>query len=255
MCFVAGIMLGCLVPLFLNGLVVISTETENQSVYGDEETLLVLYRKPAENGAEDGKSPVAVIYCTHATEEYAGETRKNGVPGGVMEVAAELGAELERYGVTVILDQQLHDSPDYNEAYASSLASVTGIKAEYPEAEVFIDVHRDSMVEGVDTTLETEEGDYARLMFVVGTDEKYEHPEWETNYAFVREVQAALEAATPGITRETRIYSGRYNQHVAENAILVEFGSNGNERAEAVASARLLAEAIAAVKGWEEIMK
>ena len=218
------------------------------------ESLLLLPREapeeesspaPVKNGL-----PLVCVYCTHAGEEYKGQTRVNGQPGGVMQAAAALVSALEERGVGVIFDETLHDSPSYDEAYGSSLRSISAIREENPSVELYIDVHRDSPIEGLSTRLETEEGAYARMMFIIGTNEKLEHPLWQQNHSFALELDAALNELLPGVTREPRVYSGRYNQHISPEAILVEVGSTENSVEEAERSAALLAEAICAVKGW-----
>ena len=45
--------------------------------------------------------------------------------------------------------------------------------------------------------------------------------------------------------RDSKIYNGRYNQHVGNKAILVEVGSTSNTVEEAKSSAALLGNAIA----------
>ena len=194
--------------------------------------------------------PLVCIYCTHAGEEYQGQTRVNGQPGGVMSAAAALADELQQRGVAVVFDQTLHDSPSYDGAYGSSLASISAIKEENPQLEVYIDVHRDSAIAGVSTTLEAQGQRYARMMFIIGTNEKLERPLWQQNHAFALSLDEALEELLPGVTRDPRVYSGRYNQHISPEAILVEIGSNDNTQEEAERSARLLAQALCQVKGW-----
>lgn len=195
--------------------------------------------------------PRVCIYCTHAGEEYQGQTRVNGQPGGVMSVAAALADALEAQGISVILDKTLHDSPSYDEAYGSSLDTVSRIQQENPSLEVLVDVHRDSAIPGLSTRLEVQGRSYARMMFIIGTNEKLEHPNWRQNQDFALSLTEALEAMCPGLTREPRVYSGRYNQHLSPNAILVEIGSTDNSQEEAERSAALLAAAICQVKGWE----
>lgn len=221
------------------------------------ESLLLLPAAEAESGAEEeaeeeAEEALVCIYCSHAGEEYLGQSRVNGQAGGVMQAAAALAFALEERGVPVIFDESLHDSPSYDEAYSSSLASISRILEENPSLEVFVDVHRDSPIPGLSTRLETAEGDYARMMFVVGSNEKLEHPLWQQNYSFALELDALLNELLPGITREPRLYSGRYNQHISPQAILVEIGSSENLQEEAERSAVLLAEALCLLKGWQE---
>ena len=207
-----------------------------------EEALLVL--APAHTGEAEDK-PRAVVYCTHTSEEYQGQSRKKGVAGGVLEAARALAAALEEEGVEVILDETVHDY-DYDEAYEHSLATLEEIKAAHPEIRLFIDVHRDSAIAGISTTLNAEGEDYAKMLLIVGSDERLPHPDWEANRDFARQVAAAANDILPGVMREPRVYSGRYNQHIGDRALLVEIGSTDNSEEEAKRSAVILARAIAA---------
>lgn len=215
--------------------------------------LLILPAQEADSAQQPAgtpTTPLVCVYCSHAGEEYQGETRVNGQAGGVMRAAASLVEALENRGVGVVFDETLHDSPSYDNAYGSSLASITQIHEQYPTVQVYVDVHRDSAIEGVSTTLDTENGSYARMMFIIGTDEKLDHPLWRENYDFALQLDATLNQLVPDVTREPRVYSGRYNQHISTGAILVEVGSTDNTVEEAQRSAALLAEAICQVKGW-----
>lgn len=212
-----------------------------------EETLLIIAgSRPGQEGDESGEAlPVqAVIYCTHTSEEYLGQTRQKGVAGGVLSVAMVLAASLEAQGIGVILDETVHDG-DYNASYAHSLDTLTGIAAEYPDVRLYIDVHRDSAVDGVSTSLTQDGVSFARMLLIVGSDEQLPHPNWELNYAFAQAVSAAANQRLPGIMQEPRVYGGRYNQHMGDRAILVEIGSTDNYQEEAERSAWILAEAIA----------
>jgi len=216
-----------------------------------EEKLLILTKTKEQPKAAD--MPMAVVYCTHASEEYAGQKRVSGVGGGVQSAAAALVASLEAQGIECIFLQQVFDAPDWNYAYGNSLAALEQVKAEYPQVELFIDVHRDSPVEGLNTHYTNADKDYARMMLIIGSDANLEHPHWEQNRDFAYGVEAWLEQRYPGLMRDARIYSGRYNQHMGTKALLVEIGSAENTVAEAENSAALLGEAIAAmVREYQE---
>lgn len=215
-----------------------------------EESILVLASPQGKTGTPVPDGPQMMIYCTHAGENYSGETRANGKPGGVMKAARALAEEMEKRGVEVIFDDTLHDSPSYSDAYASSLAAVSAVHAKYPDMELFIDVHRDSAIEGVNTRLSNSSGSYARLLLIVGSDEKYEHPRWSENQAFARQVYGELEELLPGLAREPRVSSNRYNQHIAPKALLVEVGSTDNSVEEARRSMTVLAQALCQAMGW-----
>lgn len=205
-----------------------------------EETLLVVARpQPPKERVR------AVVYCTHTSEEYRGQNRQKGQPGGVLEAARELARALEEQGLEVIFDETVHDY-DYDAAYSHSLSALEDVVARYPDTRLFIDVHRDSAIAGISTTLQANGEDYAKMLLIVGSDENLPHENWQANYAFAKQVAAETERLLPGLMREPRVYSGRYNQHIGDRALLVEIGSTDNSEEDAKRSAAVLARAIAA---------
>lgn len=189
-------------------------------------------------------APLIAVYCTHSSEEYRGEARVPGGRGGVHTVAQKLTESLNALGLPSVYCDTVHDYPDWDLSYASSLASIQQLQAQYPSLQVFIDVHRDSQAPSV---LATASGNIARMMLVVGSNARLAHPNWKKNQAFAEQIQKALEARVPNVTRGVNVQQGRYNQHISDQAILVEMGSTANTTAEACASAELLAQALAAV--------
>ena len=61
----------------------------------------------------------------------------------------------------------------------------------------------------------------------------------------------AMNAQVPGVSREVKVKSGRYNQHVSTGALLIEVGNNRNTLQEALAACPVIAEAL----GYEEETK
>ena len=115
-----------------------------------------------------------------------------------------------------------------------------------------IDTHRDGLAigEGKLRVVKNINGvGCAQLMFVVGTNETSSNPNWEDNLRLALTLAQKLEEIAPGIMRYVSIRSSRYNQHIAENGLLVEFGGDGNTVSEVTASAKYLAQAIDAVMG------
>lgn len=237
--------------LFLGGVIAGAASTMSAAAVAVDEPrqVIVLTAADTEPRQEKDKTETAakaVIYCTHTSEEYAGQERTAGVAGGVLSAARALAGGLEEKGIDCILLEQVFDAPDWNEAYGNSLAALERVKAEHPEIELFVDVHRDSPVEGLDTHYEAAGTDYAKMMLIIGSNVNLPHPDWEQNRDFAYALQAKINAAMPGLMRDARIYNGRYNQHIGKKAILVEIGSSLNTTAEAENSARVLADAIAA---------
>ena len=90
----------------------------------------------------------------------------------------------------------------------------------------------------------------ARLMVVVGTDARgLAHPNWRENLSLGLKLQALLERLSPGLTRPTCLRPQRFNQDLSPGCLLIEVGGAGNTRAEAMASAPILGEAIAELLG------
>ena len=82
-------------------------------------------------------------------------------------------------------------------------------------------------------------------MLVVGTDEGgLSHPDWQENLANALKLQALLNRAAPGLCRSLDLRTERFNQHETPGSLLIEIGSTGNTLAEALRSARILADAL-----------
>ena len=89
----------------------------------------------------------------------------------------------------------------------------------------------------------------AQLMFVLGTDERLSHPDWERNLSLALKLQTILESENSGICRDLNLTRNRYNQHLGDLALLVEIGAAGNTLEEAKLAARELAGAIVRLAG------
>jgi stage II sporulation protein P len=209
-------------------------------------------------GSLRGEQPTVLIYHTHTTEAYfkktedeydsssAWRTRDNA--HNVTAVGEELKTILEtQYGIHVIHDVTDHEPPKLSTAYDRSLETMLKYKAQYPSIVLFIDLHRDAYTE-TDKPCDfvTVNGqECARLMFVVGKGEKYEEkPFFTTNLTLAEKITEHLNAIEPSFARKIRIKTGRYNQHVAPNCLLVEVGHNANTLDQAKRSMQYLAECI-----------
>jgi stage II sporulation protein P len=166
-----------------------------------------------------------------------------------MIALGELVAEiLESAGIGVIQDTTLHDYPSYNGSYSHAAASTKAYLEEHPTIELILDLHRDAAdtPTGQMATSCTVGGETAaQLMFVLGTDKRLNHPDWEQNLSLALKLQVLLERENPGICRDLTLSKNRYNQHLGAYALLIEIGAAGNTLEEAKIAARELAEAIA----------
>ena len=204
----------------------------------------------------DGEPAVLIVH-THGSESYTKEEDyKESAPYRTLDedynmvaVGDLLARLLEAAGIRVIHDRQLHDYPSYNSSYDNSRKSVKEYLKQYPTIRLVLDVHRDAG-ENADgsqfATHATVNGqDSAQIMFLVGTDESGNyHPDWQDNLAVAAKLNVLMEQLSPGITRKTTLRAQRFNQDLAQVALLVEVGSAGNTLTQALTAIPVLARAI-----------
>lgn len=207
-----------------------------------------------------GEGPHVLIVHTHGSEAYtpspgleytaSAAYRTLERDKSVIAVGKVLAETLKENGVSVIHDPKINDYPSYNTSYWTTLQQIEKWKAQYPNIQMVIDIHRDAAedAQGNAVALSATAGgeSCARLMLVVGTDQGgLSHPNWQENLANALKLQAVLQGAYPGLCRPMDLRTERFNQHAAPGSILVEVGTHGNTLPQAINSARLLGEAIA----------
>lgn len=208
-----------------------------------------------------GEGPRVLILHSHTTESYAQtedryeETsayRTLDPEHNMIALGQTVAAILEEAGIGVLHDTAFHDYPSYNGSYTHAAASTRDYLEQYPTIELILDLHRDAA--------ETASGQLvtscavggqraAQLMFVLGTDVRLNHPDWQRNLSLALKLQVLLERENPGICRSMDLSKNRYNQHLGDRALLIEIGAAGNTLAEAHLAARELAEAIVQLAG------
>ena len=209
-----------------------------------------------------GEGPQILIVHTHGSEAYTPEPgwEYEAQPGyrtleadrSVIAVGEALAKTLEGHGISVIHDRSLNDYPSYNDSYWTTLERIEQWVTQYPEIQMVIDVHRDAV--------ETESGKAqplsstqngqtaAQLMLVVGTDQGgLSHPDWQENLANALKLQSVLQGQWPGLCRKLDLRTERFNQHMTPGSLLVEVGTNGNTLQQALFSAELLGDGLAAM--------
>lgn len=193
-----------------------------------------------------------MIYHTHTTESYVGRSLQNNIislgSGTVVDVGNKLKKVLEqKYNISVLHNTTDHTRPELRTAYIRSLETVRNVLADFSSIDVLIDLHRDGLanVDRFAPKIEVDGKYVAQIMIVVGTDfSGLKHPNWQQNLAFAVSLQELLEEVCPGITRPIYISRHRYNQHLLDNAVILEVGGNGNTLEEAKRSAEFLAKAL-----------
>lgn len=152
------------------------------------------------------QAPQVLIVHTHgseaytmpAGEEYAatGSFRTDDATRSVVRVGDEIAAVLSSYGISVLHDRTLHDSPSYNGAYARSLTSIEGYLEKYPSLSFVLDVHRDAVQDASGQQyklVSREEPHAAQISLVMGSD----HDRWQDNPPSRRRRRGAAHAVVP----------------------------------------------------------
>ena len=201
-----------------------------------------------------GDGPTVLILHSHTTESFTGGDYAETSPyrtldpeHNMLALGAEVAAILEEAGIGVIHDTAFHDYPSYNGSYTHAAQSTRTILEEHPSIQLILDLHRDAADTAAGqmvTACELEGEKAAQLMFVLGTDERLKHPDWERNLSLALKLQTLLEGEHPGICRSLNLTRNRYNQHLGDYALIVEIGAAGNTLDEARLAARELAKAI-----------
>ncbi len=205
-----------------------------------------------------------LIYHTHTYEAYElnqqnyQETerwRTADSEYNMVRVGEELAQLLRGLGYTVVHDTTAFEPPDLSSAYARSLAMLENRMEAGETYDLYIDLHRDAFVEGQTGANTVTAGgvETARLMLLIGKGEGYtdtgydRKPDWEANLACAQRITDSLNDQVPSLCKEVRLKSGRFNQHVAKNCVLIEVGNNRNTLQQALAAMPYLADAIHAV--------
>ena len=209
-----------------------------------------------------GDEPKVLILHTHGSESYTkmpGQDYRETAAYRTLDenynmvaVGEVLTNMLADAGISVIHDRQIHDYPNYNDAYALARGSIEDILKAHPSICLVLDLHRDAAVNADGSqfrSVVTVEGKEAsQIMLVVGTDHSGNyHPNWQENLSLALKLQVLLESAAPGITRPTVLRAQRFNQDLLPGALIVEMGTAGNTQAEAMAAVEVLAQAIVAL--------
>lgn len=229
---------------------------EVNSVCGYDADLPALLQQPLEWDLTQ-QGPTVLIVHTHGTESYtktedyteSSDYRTLDDGYNVVSVGDRLEQLLEEGGVEVIHDRTMHDYPSYSASYNEARASIQAYLKEYPTIRLVLDVHRDSVADSsgrqMRFTVRNGEESVAQLMLVVGTDASgLSHPHWPENMSLAVKLHAQLEKDLPGICRPISFRTQRFNQDLSPGALIVEVGSAGNTRQEALLAVEELAKAV-----------
>lgn len=217
-----------------------------------------------------------IIYHTHTMEAYCkteedryrvqkayNETQDN--TRNVVTAGEWIRSSLTKHDINTLHDLTIHYEDRVNgvwqDCYYFGIQTLQGLLEKNTNAQLVMDIHRDGVTNPArdsiryKTTVEDENGtEYAQIMFVVGLNynASYEqsdsyNPHWKENFKLALLLMEKLEEKVPGITRGISLRREAYNQHLAQNTLLVEMGFDGNLVSEVEQSSKLLGEIIAEV--------
>ena len=241
-------------PIYAKGNVVTVRNGSNLNI-----DINKILKEPFYSKFEKGSGgPQILIYHTHTTECYLkslsdpNNSKYDSHSADNTKTVVRVGHELDtvltgQFGFNVIQNTTVHDY-NYNESYNNSSVTVRNELKGNPGIKLTIDLHRDAGGTEKFRVVQNVKGENcAKVMFVVGSDENTPNPNWEDNLRLSVIIAEKLEHIAPGLVRYISIRSDRYNEHIAPNGLLIEFGGDGNTIDDANASAKYVAQAIDAV--------
>jgi stage II sporulation protein P len=236
-----------------------ATRIRNSTEYDDEE-IRELLEKGVELELEATEEPQVLLFHTHATESF--ERYDNTVYDtrntwrstdnnlNMAAVGRAMAEPLEAAGIGFIHDTTQHDYPSYNGSYERSAETVKARLEETPSLRILLDLHRDAMPRDDDVIVKPvkliDGKKAAQIMIIAGCDDgEMNMPNWPKNLRFAVALQNKIEEKYPGLMRPIYLCYRKYNMHLSDGSLLLEFGSNASTLEEAEYSAKLAGEALA----------
>ncbi|WP_444658863.1 stage II sporulation protein P [Caproiciproducens sp. R2] len=195
-------------------------------------------------------TPQVLIYHTHTTEAFLGDTRSQDKAKSVVAVGDQIAAQLKAAGINVVHDTTLHDYPSYNGSYDRSKVTMQNNLKKYPGIQVTLDIHRDAMGTSDGTRIKptaTINGrKAAQVMIISGCDDDgtLGFPNWEYNFRLAVRLQKSLADLYPGLARPLNFCARKYNENLTKGSLLIEFGTEVNTLDEAAYSGELFGKAL-----------
>ncbi len=197
---------------------------------------------------ENSSNPKIYLYNTHDNEDYKSSLIESYSIKYNVKIASYMFSEyltdlgIENYvEASSTTDLYYINSTLYESTYDASRDLIKSIKNKYPNIDLLIDIHRDA-VDKSSSTVEIDGTSYAKVLFVVGTD----NPNYEKNLKKAEEINNLLDPKiTRGIIKKNKEDgNGVYNQDLSENIILLELGGQENTIEEVDNTLQVLSKAI-----------
>lgn len=201
---------------------------------------------PVPKPPESNERKVLVgIYHTHSSESYSGDggpERSEGENGDVVTIGETLKKSLENQGINTVHSLKIHDL-EFNKSYGESIKTAQKIVQDNSSLRLLLDIHRDGLPSGVNKSTAMVNGkQVSKVLIVIGK----KNPHWQKNEEIAKQIITLGEKKFPGLFKAGISYAAdaRYNQHLANGAMIFEFGSQLNTLAEANGAAEAVAEVL-----------
>jgi len=183
--------------------------------------------------------PMVYIYNTHQDEKYKSTyLGEYNIASTVLIASKILKEYLEDLGIKVLVEEdsvtdKLHSlSWKYGSSYKVSRMFMESAYKDNPSLKYFIDLHRDSS-KYEKTTIEIDGEKYARLLFVVGLDNKNYEPNLELAETLKQKIKDYNPNLFRGIMKKSGAgVNGVYNQDFNPKTMLIEVGGQYNNISE-----------------------
>lgn len=229
-----------------------------QNVFGldkqKEETVSNNYDS-IENVVVEENKDIVYIYNTFQTDKYRSNYFNSySVSSYVTQASFMLKEYLSSFNIGSIVEEESvvkvlkEQNIMYSNTYAASRILMEEASKNHPDLEMFFDLQV-SDYEREATTVEIDGENYAKILFVVGTD----NGTYLENQEFATELNGILESINPALSRGVSLrggvgYQGIYNQDFSSKVLLIQVGGINNTIDEVNRSMKILAEVIATYK-------
>ena len=195
---------------------------------------------------------VVYLYNTFQTDQYQSHYfNRYSIQPFVVQASFILQEYLKSYGIGSVVEEDSvaqvlkKQNISYSNSYAASKILLQKRTEEFPGLKYFFDLQiADDEKKETSVVIEGEE--YAKILFVVGTDQD----NYQLNQAFATRLNELLLDKEKNLTRGISLrggegYQGVYNQDFSSKALLIQVGGCNNTIDEVNRSLKVLAEVIA----------
>ena len=229
-----------------------------QNVFGldkqKEETVSNNYDS-IENVVVEENKDIVYVYNTFQTDKYKSNYFNSySVSSYVTQASFMLKEYLSSFNIGSIVEEESvvkvlkEQNIMYSNTYAASRILMEEASKNHPDLEMFFDLQVSDYKREA-TTVEINGENYAKILFVVGTD----NGTYLENQEFATELNSILESINPALSRGVSLrggvgYQGIYNQDFSSKVLLIQVGGINNTIDEVNRSMKILAEVIATYK-------